>query len=321
MRCKSYFHSLTKTARFATIRARRSPPARETTPRARLLRRGIGLRLLLLLRLRLRILDALRHRAREVRHRAPLEDLVKPEHDLERPVHPRPDHALDVVLRDLSPPLVRDERLRGSRDDDVASQTVHVHERAHAGDFDGQISLHLDLLQELLRRRDLRLELVRLLLARLHEPLRVLLELHAVLHELHAKLAIEDRPHVARHPEPIEELRPELALLGVPRADHDELRRVRDRDPLALDRVPPARGGVEDDVHERVVQKVHLVDVQKPAVRAREEAGVVRLDALRERLFDVDGAADAVLRRPERDLDHGDLHRSRGDVFLRPELF
>ena len=102
---------------------------------------------------------------------------------------------------------------------------------------------------------------------------------------------------------PVGELRPQLALLGVHRADEQEARRVGDRDPLALDDVDPERGGVEQHVREVVVEQVDLVDVEDPAVRLGEQPRLERLLALAQRPRDVDRARDPVLGRVQRQVD------------------
>ena len=232
----------------------------------------------------------------------------------------RADDALDVVRGHLIASLVRHERLRRAGHDDIAAESVDVHERAHAGDLERQVPVHRDVGEDLLRRGNLSLELVRLSLTRRGERLRVRLVRHAVLHQLDPLLLVEDGGDVARRAEAVQKLGAELALLGVARSNHDKLSRVGDGDTLALDGVPPARGGVQHHVHERVVQEVHLVDVEQAAVGASQEAGVVRLDALRESLLDVDGTADPVLGGAEGNLHHGNLHLSRGEGAAGLEL-
>ena len=60
---------------------------------------------------------------------------------------------------------------------------------------------------------------------------------------------------------------------------------------------PTCRTRVEHHVHQAVVQQVDLVDVQDAAVGPGQQPRLERLDALGQRLFDVNGAADAVLCR------------------------
>ena len=104
-------------------------------------------------------------------------------------------------------------------------------------------------------------------------------------------------------PEAVEQLRAQLALLGVHRADEGDARRVRDRDPVALDGVAAHRGRVEEDVDEVVVEQVDLVDVEDAAVGLGEQTGLVGRLAVPERPAQVEGADDAVLGRTDGQLD------------------
>jgi hypothetical protein len=78
--------------------------------------------------------------------------------------------------------------------------------------------------------------------------------------------------HVDGQSEPVQQLRAQLALLGVHRADQHEARLVRVRDPVALDVHPAHRRGVQHDVDE-VVRQVDLVDVEHAAVGAGQQSG------------------------------------------------
>lgn len=78
------------------------------------------------------------------------------------------------------------------------------------------------------------------------------------------------------HAEAIEELGAELALLGVAGSDEDEAGGVADGDTLTLHSVPPRSGRIEEDIHEVVIEKVHLVDVQDAAVSLGEQTGLER---------------------------------------------
>jgi hypothetical protein len=77
-----------------------------------------------------------------------------------------------------------------------------------------------------------------------------------------------------REREAIPELWPEIALLGVHRPDERELGGMGDADAVALDAVLAGGRGVQQHVHEVIVQQVHLVDVQQPPVGAGEQSGV-----------------------------------------------
>ena len=68
-----------------------------------------------------------------------------------------------------------------------------------------------------------------------------------------------------------------------------------DRHPLPLDVADPERGRVEQQVDQVVVQQVHLVDVQQPAVRRGEHARLEGGDPLGQRALDVQRADQAIL--------------------------
>ena len=138
------------------------------------------------------------------------------------------------------------------------------------------------------------------------EPVGIGLVGEPALDHLDAQLRVARRGDLDGEAEPVEQLRPQLALLGVHRADEHELGGVLDRDAVALDRRQSHRGGVEQQVDEVVVQQVDLVDVEDAAVRAGQQAGLVRGDALAERLLQVQGAEHAVLGGADRQLDEAD---------------
>ena len=111
------------------------------------------------------------------------------------------------------------------------------------------------------------------------------------------------RPHLDGEAEPVKELRAQLALLRVHRADEQEPGGVRHRHPVALDVRPAHGGGVEEGVDEMVVQEVDLVDVEHAAMGLREQTGLVGTDALGQRALEVERADEPVLGRPDRQLD------------------
>jgi hypothetical protein len=128
--------------------------------------------------------------------------------------------------------------------------------------------------------------------------------------------------------EAVEQLRPQVALLRVHGADQDEVRRVAQRQPLALDPVDTAGSGIEEDVHEVVGQQVNLVDVQDAAVGRRQEAGLESAFAT-QRLFQVQCPEHPVLGSAQRQFDQ--RHRADdgrrlggqrpvGDVLAGPAL-
>ncbi len=75
-------------------------------------------------------------------------------------------------------------------------------------------------------------------------------------------------------------------------------------DALALDVGGAHGGGVQQQVHEVVVEQVDLVDVQDPAVSVGQQARFEGLHALRQRPLDVQGTHQPVLGGADRQLDH-----------------
>jgi hypothetical protein len=120
-------------------------------------------------------------------------------------------------------------------------------------------------------------------------------------------------PHLDGQPEPVEQLRPQLALLGVHRADQQEAGGVPDRDALALDVGRAERRRVEQQVDQVVVQQVDLVDVEHAAVGVGEQPGLVGAHALGQGALQVERADQPVLGGPDRQL-----HQSRRPVLRRP---
>ena len=104
--------------------------------------------------------------------------------------------------------------------------------------------------------------------------------------------------------EAIEQLRPQLALLGIHGPDEDEARGVAERNAFALDDVDAHRGCVEEDVNQVVVEQVDLVDVEDVAVRLGQHAGLKAPGACAQRGFQVDRADDAILGCVDGQLDH-----------------
>ena len=86
-------------------------------------------------------------------------------------------------------------------------------------------------------------------------------------------------------------------------ADQHEPRSVRHRDALALNGCASHRGGVEKRVDEVVVQQIDLVDVEQPAMRRGEQAGLIVRHTFGQRAFQVERADHAVFGGADRQLD------------------
>ena len=132
--------------------------------------------------------------------------------------------------------------------------------------------------------------------------LGIALEGQAPPHDLGPQLGLAGPAHLDAEPEAVEQLRPQLPLLDVHRADEQEARCVHGRDGVALD-ARDARGrGVEQRVHEVIGQEVDLVDVEDALMGAGQEPGLECLLAL-ERAPEVERAHQPIEARAQRQLD------------------
>ncbi len=150
------------------------------------------------------------------------------------------------------------------------------------------------------------------------------LEVGVALGDQHPLVGVADAFHVHAQAEAVEQLRAQLAFLGIHGPDEDESRRVRERHALPLDRVHAHRGSVQQHVHDVVVEEVDLVDVQDVAVGLGEDARFEAPGPRSQRRLDVDGAYNAVFRGVDRQLDdaHAALVRGQesGVVQANPAL-
>ncbi len=124
--------------------------------------------------------------------------------------------------------------------------------------------------------------------------------------DLHAQDGVAGCGHLDGQAEPVEQLRAQLALLGVHRADEDEAGRVAERDAVALDGHAAGGRRVEQQVDQVVVQQVDLVDVQHAAVRTGEQPGLELHRTGGQRLLQVQRAEEPVLGRADGKLDQPD---------------
>ncbi len=129
------------------------------------------------------------------------------------------------------------------------------------------------------------------------------LEVGVALGDQHPLVGVADALNIDAQPKAVEQLRAQLAFLGIHRADEDESRRVRERHPLPLDRVHAHRGGVQQHVHDVVVEKIDLVDVKNVAIGLGEDPWFKAPGAGAQRGLDVDRADDAILGGVDRQLD------------------
>ena len=217
----------------------------------------------------------------------------------------RRDHP-EMLRGDLARPVVGRECTRPSEQGELPAHAIGAHRRTEFGCG----AEH--------RVRDR--ERIDLLACALHMPTRVGIGFGplrgepfgitvvgiAPLDHLDALIEIGGRRDFHGEAKAIEELRTEITLFGIPTADEDEACGMAHTDPLALDDVLPGGGDIEQEIDEVILEEVDLVDVEVPAIRAREEPGFVRLLAAGERAFEVEGADHAILGGAEREVDDGD---------------
>ena len=89
----------------------------------------------------------------------------------------------------------------------------------------------------------------------------ILEKLPLQLHHAESLLDVVGRLNVDAEPEAVEQLRSQLTLLRIHRPDQDEIGRVNDGHPLALDHVDPHGRRIEENVDQVVVEQIHLVDI------------------------------------------------------------
>ncbi len=110
------------------------------------------------------------------------------------------------------------------------------------------------------------------------------------------------RGHLDGQPEPVKQLRPELAFLRIHGAHQQEPGGVPDRQAFPLDVVHAQGRRVKQQVDKVIMQQVHLVDVEQAAVRRGEQPGLECGDPLGQRPLDVQRPGQPVLGGADRQL-------------------
>jgi hypothetical protein len=205
----------------------------------------------------------------------------------------------------------------GAGGHDVGTQAVDPEGRAQLRDGDQGRVVERHLGDEVLRGTDPSGERGLGVGEARREAGRVGVEGQPATHDLGAGGRVARRGHLHGEAEAVQQLGPQLALLGVHRADEDEPGGVLHGHAVALHRGAAHRGRVEQEVDQVVVQQVDLVDVEHAAVRASQQAGLVAGDAASEGLLEVEGAEHAVLGGTHGQLD--EPHRAGLDRCVRPE--
>ena len=93
---------------------------------------------------------------------------------------------------------------------------------------------------------------------------------------------------------------------------------------LPLDHVLSGSGDIKERVHDVVLQQIHFVDIQKTAIRLRQETGLKRFLTVDERTLNIQRADHAVFCGAQRQVDDGDgdgfgIRRIRGFATLGAE--
>jgi hypothetical protein len=187
--------------------------------------------------------------------------------------------------------------------DDVGAHAVDLERRADPGDVQQGLVVEPDEGHQRLRLDDPFGDLALVVRVGGREAGRVGVVGQPPAHHVDAQLRVTRSADVHAEPEPVEQLGPQVSLLGVHRPDQHEPRRVAHRHAVALHGRPAHGGSVEQEVDEVVVQQVDLVDVQQAAMRVRQQPGVVLGDAVGQRPAQVQRAHDPVLGRADGQLD------------------
>ncbi|CAM5559320.1 hypothetical protein SFIMM107S_05927 [Streptomyces griseus] len=212
-----------------------------------------------------------------------------------------------VVGGDLLAPRPGGQRGGGTGHHDVGPHPVHLERGAGGGDLPQHAVAEHDTGQQGARIGDPLPQGALLLGPARREALGIVVVREPAPHDLDPLVGVPGRGHLDGQPEPVQQLRPQLALFRVHRPDQQEPRGMPYGDALAL-HVRGAHGRrVQQQVHQVVVEQVDLVDVQDPAMRVGQQPRLERLYALRERPLDVQRPHQPVLGRAD-----GQLHGPRG---------
>jgi len=79
---------------------------------------------------------------------------------------------------------------------------------------------------------------------------------------------VGERSDLHGKPEAVEELRAQLALLGIAAADQHEAGGMADRDTLPRHHVDTGGGYVEGQIDQMIVEQIDLIDIEKSAIGA-----------------------------------------------------
>jgi hypothetical protein len=210
----------------------------------------------------------------------------------------------DVVDIRNRPALQRRQCRRSTSHGEVGPVTVHPHLGACVGDQEHQGPRHPHLPHGRPRPEQGRLEVALLRAPVREERLAVVLEHGPPLDDRHALIGDGKPLDIDAEPEPVQQLGAHVPLLGVHRPDEDEAGRVRIRDALTFHRVHTHGRGVQQRVHQMVVEQVDLVDVEDAAVGRRHQTRLEPAFPMLESVLHVERTDEPVLGGGHGQLDH-----------------
>ncbi len=225
-------------------------------------------------------------------------------------------HPPEVPDRDLARALERRRRPRRADERQLSAQAVGAERQAQGGRVVQRGVLHRDPLQRaaapdnpaahpVIGLRPLRHEATGVAVIRITPP-----------QHLDPLRRGRGGMHLDRQPEPVQQLGAQVSLLGIATPHQDKSGRMPQAQPLPLHQVDPAGRHVEQQVHEVVLQQVHLVDIEKPAMRPGQDPRLEVLLPPGERPLQVERANHPVLRGAEREVHH--RHRGAPGLELLP---
>ena len=127
------------------------------------------------------------------------------------------------------------------------------------------------------------------------EPGGVGVEGHAASHDFHAHIRVARGGDLDGQSETVQELRTQFSFLRVHGADQHQTSSVCNGHPVAFHRVASHGRGVEENIHQVVVEQVDLVDVEDSPVRRGQQAGFEGGLSLAESRLQVQRSRDTIL--------------------------
>ena len=155
--------------------------------------------------------------------------------------------------------------------DDVSAHPVDIESRADLGDLAKHRIRKFDIGYGGLCGCDPGGKLLLLGLMARPEPSGIGVEGHPPADDLDANTGIPWGHDLDREPKPVEQLGPQLSLLWVHGANQHHLGGVGDGDAVTLNGVAPHGGCVQQQIHQVIVQQVHLIDVEDAAIGTSQQ--------------------------------------------------